>query len=373
MTVLDEGTRTTADGTTTDGATADGTTVDGLNRRLADAIALVDLAPDGLSARIADREITADTPAGLRDRLAVLIYEHLHAGRPEREESMPRSLRDGHLERLLHEATPHRSTPHRARLCGLHENLPVVEIDGIRVCIPEADAEKGATTDSPHATVTSPALSVAADLRETAARPATADGDTHVTVYIPAARPALSPGFFLADGSLGRPAKGAVLRLYTHVTEVGYAPGVWRTVLTALEEARVPYRAKISSSPLLYPRRDALVVYLGADALHAVDTVREAVHDIPGLGAQTSPFADEIAPGFAAAWEPDDNRPGHRAMSFGEHRSAAVAAGLTAHRLTPTHPSAAAAVAAALTEAGVDPAHPARSLGRPHADPRKGA
>ncbi|MGX4692313.1 T3SS effector HopA1 family protein [Streptomyces sp. JNUCC 63] len=349
MTVLDEGTRIT---------------VDGLNRRLADAITLVDLAPDCLSARIADREITADTPAQLRDRLAVLIYEHLHAGRPEREESMPRSLRDWQLERLLHEATPHRSTPHRARLCGLHENLPVVEIDGIRVCIPEAAAAPGA--------VASPALSVAGDLREIAARSATADGDIYVNVYIPAARPALSPGFFLADGSLGRPAKGAVLRLYTHVTEAGHAPGVWRTVLTALEEARAPYRAKISSSPLLYPRRDALVVYLGADALHAVDTVREAVHDVPGLGAQTSPFADEIAPGFAAAWEPDDNRPGHRAMSFGEHRSAAVAAGLTAHRLTPTHPSVAAAVAAALAEAGVDPAHPARSPGRPHADPRKG-
>ncbi|MFH9547417.1 T3SS effector HopA1 family protein [Streptomyces sp. NPDC017435] len=363
MTVLDEGARTTVDDTT----------VDGLNRRLADAIALVDLAPDGLSARIEDREITADTPARLRDRLAVLIYEHLHAGRPEREESMPRSLRDWRLERLLHEATPHRSTPHRARLCGLHENLPVVEIDGIRVCVPEADADPGAATSrATHTAEPSPALSVAAGLRELAARPATADGDTYVDVYIPAARPALSPGFFLADGSLGRPVTGALLRLYTHVTEADHAPGVWHTVLTALEEARVPYRAKISSSPLLYPRRDALVVYLSTDALHAVDTVREAVRDIPGLGAQTSPFADEIAPGFAAAWEPEDNRPGHRAMSFGEHRSAAVAAGLTAHRLTPTHPSAAAAVAAALTEAGVDPAHPARSLGRPHADPRKG-
>ncbi|MFJ2816616.1 T3SS effector HopA1 family protein [Streptomyces sp. NPDC087294] len=360
MTVLDEGAPTTVEDTT----------VDGLNRRLADAIALVEVASDGLSARIADREVTADTPARLRDQLAVLIYEHLHAGRPEREESIPRSLRDWQLERLLHEATPHRSTPHRARLYGLHENLPVVEMDGVRVCVPEAvpAAEDGAAST----TGPSPDLSVAADLRELAARSATADGDTYVDVYIPAARPALSPGFFLVDGSLGRPAKGAVLRLYTHVTEPGHAPGVWRTVLTALEEAQVPYRAKISSSPLLYPRRDALVVYLGADALHAVDTVCEAVHDIPGLGAQTSPFADEIAPGFAAAWEPDDNRPGRRAMSFGEHRSAAVAAGLTAHRLAPTHPSATAAVAAALTEAGVDPAHPARSLGRPHADPRKG-
>ncbi|MFD5516214.1 T3SS effector HopA1 family protein [Streptomyces sp. NPDC127066] len=346
MTVLDENTSVT---------------VDGLNRRLADAIALVDVAPDCLSARIADREITADTPARLRDRLAVLVYEHLHAGRPEREESMPRTLRDARLERLLHEATPHRSTPYRARLRGLHENLPVVEIDGVRVCLPAA----GPGTAVP------PGASVATEeLREAAARSA-ADGDAYVDVSLPAARPALSPGFFLADGSLGRPAYGAVLRLYTHVTAAVHAPGVWRAVLTALEAAEVPYRAKISSSPLLYPRRDALVVYLGADALHAVDTVRDAVDGLPGLAPQTSPFTDEIAPGFAAAWEPEDDRPGHRAMSFGEHRSAAVAAGLTAHRLTPSHPSAAAAVAAALTEAGVDPAHPARSPGRPHADRRK--
>ena len=337
------------------------TTVDGLNRRLADAITPVHVASDCLSARIADREITADTPARLRDRLAVLIYEHLHAGRPGRDEPMPRSLRDRALEHLLYQATPHRSTPYRARLRGLYEDLPVVEIDGVRVRMPAADP----------GTATPAEVSAASALREAAERSTTSADDIYADVRLAATRPALSPGFFLVDGSLGLPSRSAVLRLYTHVAEASYAPDVWHTVLTALEAAEVPYRAKISSSPLLYPRRDALVVYLGEEALHAVNTVGEALRGLPGIGAETSPFADEITAGFAAAWEPDDDRPGRRNMSFGQHRSAAVAAGLTAHRVDPHHPSAAAAVAASLTEAGVDPAHPARSLGRPHADPRK--
>lgn len=337
------------------------TTVDGLNCRVAEAITLVRVGPDCLSAEVADRKITADTAARLRDRLAVSLYEHLHAGRPESDEPMPRSLRDRPLESLLHEATPHRSTPYRARLHGMFEDSPVVEIDGVRVRMPTADTTAAGPAE------TSEGLA----LREAAERSMTSTEAVYADVRIAAARPALSPGFFLVDGSRGRPSRGSVLRLYIHVVEAPYAPRIWNAVLTALEAAEVPYRAKISSTPLLYPRRDALVVYLGEEALHAVDTVGRAVSGLPGMGTETSPFADEITAGFAAAWEPRDDRPGHRAMSFGQHRAAAVAAGLTSHQADPRHPSAAAAVAASLLEAGVDPAHPARSLGDPHAAPRK--
>ncbi|MFJ4002687.1 T3SS effector HopA1 family protein [Streptomyces sp. NPDC090023] len=328
---------------------------DGLARRLADAITLVETASDGLSARIGDNEVTADTPLQLRDRLAVLIYEHLHAGRPERDETLPRSLRDPEFERLLHAATPHPSTLYRARLWGTDGGLPVVQIDGVRVRLPETGPHGPTDPDG--------------TLRAAASR--AADGEEWADIVVPSVRPALSPGFFLADGSLGRPTDGAILRLYTHITHPKYAPAAWAAVLGALERAAVPYRVKISSSPLLYPRRDALVVYLGTEELHALDTVRLAVQDVAGLGPDTSPFTHELAPGFAAAWEPDDDRPGRRNVSFGEHRAAAVAEGLVAHRLTPTQPSAAAAVAAALRDAGVDPAHPARSLKQPHADPRR--
>ncbi|MFZ4291674.1 T3SS effector HopA1 family protein [Streptomyces cellulosae] len=320
----------------------------GLDPRLADALTTVHVADDGLSARIGDNEITVDSRRGLKDRLAVLIYENLHAGRPERDEKMPRTLRDPEFERLLHDATPHATTPCRARLCGLEDGLPVVELDGVRVRLPD-------TASDPSGAL------------RTAAGRAAAGAEEWADIVVPAVRPALSPGFFLADGSHGRPAGGAVLRLYTHVTHSSYAPAVWGKVLGALEAAGVPYRAKISSSRLLYPRRDALVVYLGAQALHAVNTVREAVVDVPGLGEETSPFTHRLAPGFAVAWEPDDERPGRRHLSFGEHRSAAVAEGLIGHRLAPEHPTAAAAVAAALRDAGVDPAHPARSLRQPYA------
>ncbi|WP_051851944.1 T3SS effector HopA1 family protein [Streptomyces sp. NRRL F-5650] len=338
-------------------------TVDGLNGRVAEALTRIRVAPDCLSADVDGREITADTPVRLRDRLSVALYDHLHAGRPHNDAPMPRSLRDRALESLLHEATPHPTTPCRGRLHGVVEGSPVVEIDGVRVRIPAAEAD-AAVQDQDGA----PA---AASLLEAAERSARSAEAVYAQVRIASARPALSPGFFLVDGSRGRPSRGSVLRLYVHVVAATYAPGVWRAVLTALEAAGVPYRAKISSSPLLYPRRDALVVYLGEEALHAVDTVGAAVDGLAGIGAETSPFADRITAGFAAAWEPDDDRPGRRTMSFGQHRAAAVAAGLTSHRTAPRHRSAAAAVAAAFAEAGVDPAHPARSLGRPHADSRK--
>ncbi|MFI7295383.1 T3SS effector HopA1 family protein [Streptomyces sp. NPDC050121] len=330
--------------------------VDGLAPRLARALSTVHIADDGLAARVGTAEVTADTPVKLRDRLAVSIYENLHAGRPGGEETLPRTLRDTAFEQPLHEATPHTTTPYRARVHGLHDDQPVMEIEGVRVLVP-ATGPHGPT--DPDGT-----------LRAAALRAAQASEAVWADLVVPAARPALSPGFFLADGSRGRPAAGPVLRLYTHITQARYAADVWGVVLGALESAAVPYRAKVSSSPLLFPRRDALVVYLDTGALHALDAVREAVRDVPGLGPDTSPFTYEIAPGFAAAWEPDDDRPGRRHMSFGEHRSALMAQALVEHALSPQYPSRDAAVAHALREAGVDPAHPARGLRQPHADPR---
>lgn len=288
----------------------------------------------GLSARIGERDIEADTPLALRDRLTMLIYECLHAGRPELVGGAPRTLRDADLERLLTWATPHTTTVRRTRLLGRDAGQMIVELDGLRVRVPS-----------------------------TACTEAAAEGA--VDVVMQAVRPALSPGFFLADGSAGRPEGKELFRLYVHITDAAYAPDVWNTVLTALEATGAPYRAKISSSPLLYPRRDALVVYLDRDVLHVADVVVHAATASAQLGTDTSPFTHELAPGVSCAWEPTDARPGRSAMSFGEHRAAAVAEGLLTHVLSPARTSRVEAVAAALTQAGIDPQQPARDLVSP--------
>src|SRR5262249_37668667 len=95
------------------------------------------------------------------------------------------------------------------------------------------------------------------------------------TVRLPAARPGLSPGFFLVDGSRGTTEPGPVLRVYLHLDGPDDAVRLWDTTLRHLEGAAVRYRAKVTSSRRLFPRRDGLVVYLG----------REARDILPGLVA----------------------------------------------------------------------------------------
>ncbi|GAA2462464.1 T3SS effector HopA1 family protein [Streptomyces lavendulocolor] len=289
---------------------------------------------NGLSARIGERTIEADSAVTLRDRLTMLIYECLHAGRPELSGGLPRTLRDADLERLLAQATPHPTTVRRTRLLGSDAEQAIVELDGLRVRVPMEICTEAASEGA-------------------------------VDVALQAVHPALSPGFFLADGSAGRPEGRELLRLYVHVTDSSYAPDVWYTILTALEATGAPYRAKISSSPLLYPRRDALVVYLGSEVLHVAEAVVQASAASPGLGSTVSPFTHELAPGLSCAWEPTDTRPGRSLMSFGEHRAAAVAEGLLNHVHAPTRSSRAEAVASALAQAGIDPRQPARDLVSP--------
>ncbi|AGP61345.1 hypothetical protein M271_49920 [Streptomyces rapamycinicus NRRL 5491] len=192
-----------------------------------------------------------------------------------------------------------------------------------------------------------------------------------LSVRLPAMRPRLSPGFFLADGSRGRRAATPVLRVYVNIQQVHAAPAVWGAVLTVLEDAHAVYRAKVSSAPDLFPRRDALVVYLPPESWGAVATVASAVAGLPGVGTDTSPFTHQLAPGVSIAWEPEDRRPGQAGMSFGEHRASAVAEGLAAEAaVTRTSGvrgelSRERAVAKALTDAGIDPGQPARNTGSP--------
>ncbi|MFJ9839087.1 T3SS effector HopA1 family protein [Kitasatospora sp. NPDC101155] len=305
---------------------------------LTEALHLVEVAGDGLRAVVGTHELTAESPRELRRQLSTTLYEVLHTGRePERGEP-PRTLRDAELEARFGRAVPHRNTRARATLLQVTaDGSYVVKHEGLRLKVPAA--------------------ALAGD-------PDSSEG-TRVDLVLPAARPALSAGFFLADGSRGAGYARPVLRMYVHVEDVDAAVAAWSRILSALEGAEAPYRAKVLSTRRLLPRRDALVVYLGPGAWHAVPVVAEAVKGLPGVGADSSPITRRLAPGVGLAWEPQDGRPGMRGLSFGEHRTRVLAEALVGHALTGGGSSRDELIATRFVEANIDPADPSRNIDSP--------
>ncbi|MFF6998233.1 T3SS effector HopA1 family protein [Streptomyces sp. NPDC008313] len=292
------------------------------------------------SAVTSGREVTADDPRALRAALAAAFYRRHHMGRTDDDTGAPapRSLPDPALEARLREAMPHRHVTRVVELLGDGDEsgVPVV-LDGVRVTVPRerVDTIRAGTSG-------------------------------RVAVRLDAARPAVSPGFFLCEGSVpARVRPTGTLRVYLHVTGPEAAPRVWADVLGLLEGEQLPYRAKILSSRTGYPRQDACVVYLGPESWDAAELLADAARSLPGIGGPVSAFVRRLAPGVGAAWEPDDARPGMRRVSFGEHRAAALAAGLVEHALDPTARSRERAVHDCLLEAGADPADPAHNVTSP--------
>ncbi|WP_405938971.1 T3SS effector HopA1 family protein [Streptomyces sp. NBC_00726] len=303
-----------------------------LHPRLRAAVGLVDMGADGHTARVQGAPVAADTRAALRHALANRLYEVFHAGLERDDGPRPRTLRDPGFEALLADAVPHSETRLRVPADSIVRNEDpeylVVPVDGVRTLIPVASVDEETMPDGTR------------------------------TVRYPAGRPALSAGFFLVDGSAGRPDDHeATTRFYLHVVNADAAPALWGGLLEHLEERGLRYRTKVSSSRLFYPRRDAIVVYLRtADAAGA--GLVEATAGRPGVGRQTSVFAQELAPGLATACEPSDNRKGMASMSFGQHRAHAVADGLLDHSGAGHEGTLGEAVCHALNRAGVRPDAP---------------
>ncbi|MEU8568025.1 T3SS effector HopA1 family protein [Streptomyces pathocidini] len=315
-----------------------------LSTRLDRALDAVRVDVRARRARVGTREVNAESLEDLKRRLATALYEVLHAGGPEATGPDSQALRDPGLERRFRAAMPHHSTRSRATVLAAVDSgssTCVVGLDGVRVRVPLARLPD----------------------------PLPPPG-TPVTVRHDAARPALSPGFFLVHGSAGRVGSGPILRVYTHLTCPDAAEDAWAALLRHLEEQTVPYQAKILSCPRQYPRRDAAVVYLSPRFRHVATDLVRVLAGTKGLGESTSCFTEELSPGIATAHEPDDSRPGAAGLSFGQHRTAAVAEGLIAHAESPGTPRA-AAVAASLVAAGIDPADPSRNLRSPAHEPRR--
>ncbi|WP_079189213.1 T3SS effector HopA1 family protein [Streptomyces kebangsaanensis] len=311
-----------------------------LPARLWEALGQVTVADDGTRARTAGREIEADSPREMRRLLAEALYDVLHAGQFVEKSRLSFRLRDEAFERVLGAAVPHERSVARARLhVPPHDDGPdgraLVERDGVRVWVPAHVIRQGGELTAGQV----------------------------VTLDVPARRPALSPGFFVVDGSLPRSPHREVLRVYVHITRWQDAAAVWARTLGHLEEHGVAYRSKVLSAKALYPRWDALVVYLGQESWPEVSGLTMALRGTPGIGSETSVFAEPVAPGIAVAREPEDDRPGMSGLSFGQHRATVLA-----HALLDSAADATALernVVARFTEAGIDPRRPARNSAPP--------
>lgn len=315
---------------------------------LLDALLGIRISADLRTASAGGHTTEPGQPSELRPRLAALLYDVVHSGRPHGEKTRL-SLRDPAFEQELRAAVPHRTVrrpatllPPRRTPADLAPGI-LVDLNGIRVMAPP-EAVSGPEAPSTPGT----------------------------TVALAAARPALSPGFLYVCGSSEPESDDQLLRVYVHVTDPRLAAPVWAAILEGLEDVGATYHAKALSSPSLYPRRDALVVYLGHRSWAACHTVAAAVRDLPGIAPGTSAFTHRLAPGTALAWEPDDTRPGMATMSFGQHRANALAeAAVRAARegIDPAAPQSRTALATVLAEvchaAGIDASAPFRNLRSP--------
>ncbi|RVX38846.1 hypothetical protein EDD27_1174 [Nonomuraea polychroma] len=295
---------------------------------------------DRLRATVADVTVEADSAAELAVKLSQALYEVLHTGRRSDDgQGLPFHLRDREFEQALAENVPHETTVSEGLIADDEEvdGKILVVCGGPRVWVPRDRI-----------------------LEE----PPFAPGQ-RVNVTLSPLRPALSPGFFFVHGSAPSDMRGDILRVYLHLAAPEQAPAVWRLVLTRLEEQEAEYRAKVLSSPLLYPRRDGLVIYLGARSRDLATDLAALVAGVPGVGTETSAFAHALGPGVAAAWEPDDRRPVMRGMSFGQHRAGVLGQALV--EAAAGKVPASTLVAARLTEANIDPCDLARNQTSPQA------
>ncbi|WP_122818055.1 T3SS effector HopA1 family protein [Nocardioides pantholopis] len=297
----------------------------------------IEVDPSDWTATVGPRRVSAESAAELRMALIGSLYEVLHAGRAE-EKDLGRIVRERDVEEVLLASLPHATSPRAGRILELGDGGAVVDLGDVRAFVPDEH------------------------LPDSVRAGAIPEGVT--VLALPAARPALSHGFFLIDGPRGmgeRSARTRLRRLYLHAVDPESAAGAWRVVLETLNAADVPYRSKALSHRDGYPRRDAIVVYLPVEAAAVTEDVAAAVADVPGIAADTSAFAHRIRPGLAVADEPRDPRPQYRELSFGEHRSAVAATALIRAAQEPDSTLADLFVEEC-RKAHVDPAAPAFNL-----------
>jgi class II lanthipeptide synthase len=149
-----------------------------------------------------------------------------------------------------------------------------------------------------------------------------------VKLRLPKELLSMSPGFYLARGDrdLGSTTERPSVRLYWNLTADG-APAFISLVTTELNEAGIPFQAKVLNHPALYFRCDAAVLYVVREDFAGVAPLAREIGSqlAPHLRARTPALTKPMADGLGLAEDP-----GGLGESFGSHRCRLLAEGLIA-------------------------------------------
>lgn len=249
----------------------------------------IDLSAGSVTVRSAEAQ--HDERRDLLGALGALLYEHYHVGHHVTDGLDVSASRDTAYENDLADRLAHRTNRSRVPLHRMDEQTAVVEHLGLRTRVPRTLV---------HA----------------------ADGHS-VDLDTPMLSPALSPGFALARGPEQPSDGGPMLRLYLGAATREDATAVFLRVLDVLHGSS-RWQAKVASQTRLYPRSDAVTVYLHPTELDALDALLAAARRPAAASAPRSAFTLPLAAGVGCAWEPDTSgRPG--SVSFGQHRARVLA------------------------------------------------
>ncbi|MBP0458693.1 T3SS effector HopA1 family protein [Streptomyces montanisoli] len=272
--------------------------------------------------------------------LGALLYKCAHARLDHGKSLTPRTFSDPGFDRLFHEAVGERDTRREVRVAREDGEHAVVVLDGVRVTVPRDSLDREGQEGQE-------------------------DGETFLRLSW--ARPALSPGFFfLTSCAAPMPRRtGGLMRLYAHVADPGHAPGLLAKVAGHLEDRGLPWQAKASSNRGLYPRTDAVVVYLPRVSWVAARDLAALLESGGDLAKGTSAFTHPLTASVGAAFEPSDKRPGRESLSFGQHRCGVLAEALVTHAAADDGQSLTGRIVAMCNDASIDPLNPARNLSSP--------
>lgn len=148
---------------------------------------------------------------------------------------------------------------------------------------------------------------------------------TIVSVFVPRESTSAQPGFYFVYGETLSDVwdEHNLLRFYFHAPSVS-VPGLIAYLTGALNDRQAPFKLKALSEPALYPRTDAMVVYLAKRYYElTVRLVREMPPELAmELRASTPLFTWPVQPGVGLAEDPNTGE------SFGMHRCRLMAEGL---------------------------------------------
>lgn len=164
-------------------------------------------------------------------------------------------------------------------------------------------------------------------------------------------------GYLTIQGTkrVGDPAPPTV-RCYLNVNPDA-APHVFSSVVTGLESKGVAFAAKLLDNPANFGRPDAAVFYTTRLDAAALVSSAASAWSASAFGAGVPAFTREVAPGIAIADDPGDG------VSFGYHRCALIAHGLSAVGRSDSHERLGSIIDAFL-RAGIDPARPHLGAGQ---------